>query len=155
MQDVEWDPARDPGKLTLLYGAGPLADDMRPLGSRRTEIFLNARASEAAGNGGSDDGPGGVEAFSFCCAESSRIVNLGAASAVVSDTETVTEFARLDDDSLSAVCRIAVYLTPNPNSREGVLWSQVGGKAVAFFDYDLDMRRISPPSIGGQADAPQ
>ena len=32
-------------------------------------------------------------------------------------------------------------MTPNPNSREGLLWQSVGGKAVAFFDYDIDLRR--------------
>jgi hypothetical protein len=34
-----------------------------------------------------------------------------------------------------------VYLTPNPNSREGVLWQQVSGKAVAFYDYEFEMKR--------------
>lgn len=36
---------------------------------------------------------------------------------------------------------IAVYFTPNPNSQEGILWQQVGRKAVAFFDYEIDMKR--------------
>ena len=43
---------------------------------------------------------------------------------------------------MTAWSRIAVYLTPNPNSREGILWQQTGGKAVAFFDYELEMTRI-------------
>jgi hypothetical protein len=34
-----------------------------------------------------------------------------------------------------------VFLVPNPNSREGILWQEVGGKAVAIFDYELDMHR--------------
>jgi hypothetical protein len=36
---------------------------------------------------------------------------------------------------------MAVYLSRNPNSREGVLWQQVGGKAVGFYDYEVDMVR--------------
>ena len=48
----------------------------------------------------------------------------------------------VDADSIHAISRIAVYLTPNPNSREGVLWQQVGGRAVAFYDYELEMKRF-------------
>lgn len=56
--------------------------------------------------------------------------------------ETVTEFHKKSPNHVAAISRIAVYLTPNPNSREGVLWQQTGGKAIAFFDYELDMRHM-------------
>mmetsp|Transcript_14070 Transcript_14070/g.16361 ORF Transcript_14070/g.16361 Transcript_14070/m.16361 type:complete len:83 (-) Transcript_14070:109-357(-) len=45
-------------------------------------------------------------------------------------------------NEVQATSRIAVYLTPNPNSREGLLWQDVGGKAVAFFDYNIHMKRV-------------
>jgi hypothetical protein len=64
---------------------------------------------------------------------------------VVSDTETITEFRLVkgsNGNRVKAVSRIAVYLTPNPNSREGILWQDVNGKAVAFYDYEIDMRRL-------------
>ena len=129
VQDVVWDPSRDPTRLTLSFGAGPVADDMRPLGQRRTEIYITARDSEQVGNN------------VFCAAERNRIVMLSPGNVVVSDTETITEYRLLDPDTISATSRIAVFLTPNPNSREGVLWQQLGGKAVAFFDYELQMKR--------------
>lgn len=61
----------------------------------------------------------------------------------VSDTETITEYTKVTDDYVVAVSRIAVYPVPNPNNREGVLWQQVGGRAVAFYDYEMDMHRMT------------
>ena len=130
VQDVTWDYRNNPEKVVLDFGAAPLAPDMRPLGSRRAEVFLNARTTETDG------------ATHFAAAERSRSVTVAVRDVVVADTETITEFEQLSADHVRAVSRISVYLSPNPNSREGVLWQQVGGKAVAFFDYELDMQRI-------------
>jgi hypothetical protein len=79
----------------------------------------------------------------FACTESCRSVLVTSRQVVVSDTESITEFKtnRMDPNVMTAINRIAIYLTPNPNSREGVAWQQVGGKAVAFLDYELDMNR--------------
>lgn len=128
VQDVEWNPRTDPTRLTLLYGQ--LTDDMRPLGQCRTEIYVTARDSEF-----------GNENCAFCACERNRIVMLSPGNVIVSDTEATTEYRLLDDNTILAISRIAVYLTPNPNSREGVLWQQVSGKAVAFYDYEYKMTR--------------
>ena len=129
VQDVTWDYRNTPEKVLLEFGAAPLAPDMRPLGPRRAEIFINARATEQVGN-------------TFATAERSRSVTVAVRDVIVADTETITEFEQISDDHVRAVSRIAVYLSPNPNSREGVLWQQTGGRAVAFFDYEQDMIRI-------------
>jgi len=131
VQEVEWNYRDEPGKVLLDFGSGLLAEDMRPLGPRRTEVFLTARVSEDAG-----------DEIHYCTAERSRSVTLVTRDAVVADTETISEFTKVANDHVTAWSRIAVYLTPNPNSREGLLWQQTGGKAVAFFDYELDLRRI-------------
>ena len=96
---------------------------------------MTARASED----GFDDGSGDL---TFAAAERSRAVTLAPGNVIVSDSETITEFRKVNDDHVTAISRIAVYLTPNPNSREGIIWQQVQGKAVAFFDYELDMKRL-------------
>jgi hypothetical protein len=126
--DVAWDYRNDPTKVLLTLSS--LSADMRPLGPRRAEIFLQARQSESL----SDE--------LFCCAEKSRAVTIAGRDVVVSETETITEFRKVDRDHVSAISRIAVYLTPNPNSREGILWQQTEGKAIAFFDYELEMQRL-------------
>lgn len=126
--DVYWDYRNDPTKVVLTLAS--LSADMRPLGPRRAEIFLQARQTESLG--------GNV----FCSAEKSRSVTIAGRDVIVSETETITEFHKVDSDHVSAISRIAVYLTPNPNNREGILWQQTGGKAIAFFDYELDMRRL-------------
>ena len=84
----------------------------------------------------------------FCTAERSRSITVGPGTVIAADQETITEYQKGDnDDTVAAFSRIAVYLTPNPNSREGVLWQQVGGNAVAFFDYDWKMTRNEVTSI--------
>jgi hypothetical protein len=129
VQEVEWNPTKDPTRLTLNFGAGPLGEDMRPLGERRGEVYITARHSES------------VDEDVFCASERSRSVVLAPGNVVVSDTESITEYRKVDSNHVNAISTIAVYLTPNPNSPEGVLWQQVGGKAVAFFDYELQMTR--------------
>jgi hypothetical protein len=130
VQQVDWDQ-NDPTKLTLDYGV-PVADDMRPLGRRRAQVYLNGRRNENSADGNT-----------CCVAEASRSVLLAPGNVVVSDSESITEFQRVSDDHVTAISRVAVYLSPNPNSREGVLWQQVGGAAVGLYDYQLDMRRIT------------
>lgn len=129
VQEVIWDYSKDPTQYSVKFGAGALADDMRPLGPRRGEVYLTARATEDGNN------------KAYCAVERSRSVTLATGSVVVSDMESITEFQQQNDDHVTAISRIAVYLTPNPNSREGVLWQQINGKAVAFFDYELDLTR--------------
>lgn len=139
VNDVTWDYRKDPTKVVLSLAS--LTADMRPLGPRRTEIFLQARQTES-----SDDD-------TFCSTtEKSRAVTIAGRDVVVSETETITEFTKLDSDHVSAVSRIAVYLTPNPNSREGILWQQTGGRAVALFDYEMEMERLKDdvPMTNGQ-----
>ena len=135
VEEVAWDPARDPTRLSLSFEAGPLGEDMRPLGARRAEVYITARRREEGGDGST-----------FAASERMRQVTVATGSVVVSDTETITEYVRRGDDGAVAAQRIAVYLTPNPNSREGILWQQVGGRAVAFFDYGIEMRRAPPPT---------
>lgn len=133
VEEVGWDYRSDPTRLTLRFGAAPLSDDMRPLGQRRGEVYFTARQMESSKDGSA-----------FCTAERSRSITVGPGTVIAADQETITEYQKGDnDDTVAAFSRIAVYLTPNPNSREGVLWQQVGGNAVAFFDYDWKMTRIT------------
>lgn len=46
IQEVVWDPRKDPTRLSLNFGAQPVADDMRPLGRRRAEVYIESRQSE-------------------------------------------------------------------------------------------------------------
>eukprot|EP00980_Cylindrotheca_fusiformis_P008316 scaffold1739_cov109-Cylindrotheca_fusiformis.AAC.8 len=129
IEEVDWDYRVDPTRLTFRFGAAPVSEDMRPLGQRRGEAYLTARQTELSKNG------------AFCAAERSRSVSVGPGTVTAADQESITEFQLQPDGSVKGISRIAVYLTPNPNSREGVLWQQVGGKAVAFYDYDWRMTR--------------
>ena len=131
VEDIAWDPKKDPTQLKIQFAAGQMTEDMRPIGPRRAEVYLTARKEES--DGGS----------TFAASERTRQVTIGAGAVVVSDTETITEYhVQNPGDKIQAVQRIAVFLTPNPNSREGVLWQQVGGKAVAYYDYEIDMKKI-------------
>ena len=149
--DVLWDPRKDPTRLTYTFGAGLVTDDLRPLGEKRGEIFITNRRSEATTIGDDVDENGNPV---FCVAERFRSVTLTPGNVVVSDMEVATEFVLLDPSNggnhIRALSRLAVFLVPNPNSREGVLWQEVEGKAVAIYDYELDMRRKQEILPSGQ-----
>jgi hypothetical protein len=135
VDDIKWDYQRDPTRLTIQFSS--LSEDFEPLGTRRGEIYITARNSES--------GVSSVGEKVFCTAERLRSVILVPGNVVVSDTETITEYRFVEEmngNKINAICRIAVYLTPNPNSKEGILWQEVNGKAVGFYDYELNMERI-------------
>jgi len=133
---ILWDPKKDPTRVTFQTEA--ITADMRPVGPRKAEVYLTARKTEERA---SETTGAGEPRSIFASAERSRTVTVGTGSVTADDLEVITEFRRIDDDTIRAVSRIAVYLTPNPNSMEGVLWQQVNGKAVAFYDYELEMER--------------
>jgi hypothetical protein len=140
VETVEWDYRKDPTRLTLQFAT--VADDMRPIGQRRAEVYLTARQTEDA----YDELSGRPV---FAAAERSRSITVGPGSVSANDQEVTTEYWQVDDDLIRAISRVSVYLTPNPNSREGVLWQQVQGKAVAFYDYEFEMRRKKEEFIVG------
>ncbi|KAL7574361.1 hypothetical protein ACA910_008462 [Epithemia clementina (nom. ined.)] len=170
IEQVEWDPSQDPTRLTLQFQSQPVAEDIRPLGPRRGEVYITAHQVESPSSTTSADEKATStntrrEQSWFACAERSRLVTLAPGTVVVSDTESITEFQPhpKNPNLVKAYNRIAVYLTPNPNSREGVMWQQVQGKAVAFFDYELEMERIQTdlsllgsdsPGADGQQEPP-
>uniref|UniRef100_A0A7S4AB41 DUF6816 domain-containing protein n=1 Tax=Pseudo-nitzschia australis TaxID=44445 RepID=A0A7S4AB41_9STRA len=127
---IVWNSKKDPTRLT--YQTEPIAADMRPVGPRKAEVYLTARKTEESTSG---------EQQIFAAAERGRTITVGTGSVSANDQEIITEFRTIDGDTMRAISRIAVYLTPNPNSREGVLWQQVNGKAVAFYDYEMVMER--------------
>ncbi len=136
IEEVIWNYKKDPTRLTINFAS--LAKDMQPLGQKKAEIYLTARRSESTID--SDTGEP-----VFCASERLRSVVLVPGNVVVSDTENITEFQVIkgsNGNHVRAISRIAVYLTPNPNSREGILWQDVNGKAVAFFDYEIDLKRL-------------
>ena len=135
---IIWDYKRDPTRLTFQMES--IAVDMRPLGARKAEVYLTARKTEELTTTTEDDNDN-KSILVFAAAERSRTVTVGAGNVSANDQEVITEFRQINDNLIRAVSRVAVYLTPNPNSREGVLWQQVNGKAVAFYDYELVMER--------------
>ena len=123
IQEVQWDPRQDPTRMTLLY------DGERPeIGERRTEIYSMARNVDQTVN---DDGH-----EVYCTSERGRIVTTQSpGNVVVSDMEVTTEYTLLNENTISAISRLAVYnLTPNPPK-------QARGKAVALYDYEMSIKR--------------
>ena len=152
IDNVDWDYRKDPTRLTInaqLFSTVAKDDNettgerrqeqqQRLLGKQRSEVYLSARKTE--------DGP---SMTSFAFAERSRTVTVGPGNVAANDQEVVTEYTLVPDDNdddkrgdtVRAISRVAVFLTPNPNSREGVLWQQIGGRAVAMYDYELLFKR--------------
>lgn len=135
ISQFQWNPNKDPTRASITFST--ISEDLRPLGQKKAEIYITARKSESAVDTVTNESV-------FGSSERLRSVAVVPGNVVVSDTETITEFRVVDGSNgehMKATCRIAVYLTPNPNSREGLLWQDVNGKAVAFFDYEMDMKK--------------
>jgi len=91
-----------------------------------------------------------AEAAAFAFSEATRTVFLAQRRELssVTDAETICSFVRGGggggggDDVIIARQRVLRFLTPNPNSAEGVLWSEASGRAVASLEYELRLERI-------------
>ena len=102
------------------------------MGPSRAEVYINARLQSEPDATSSE----------FAFSESTRTVLLGPGRVqVISDAETLTSFTREAGGGILARQRVMRYLTPNPNSAEGVLWQEAQGRAVALLDYEL---RLAP-----------
>ena len=93
-----------------------------------------------------------AEAAAFAFSEATRTVFLAQRreQSSITDAETICSFARGggggggggDGDVIMARQRVLRFLTPNPNSAEGVMWSEAGGRAVASLEYELRLERL-------------
>ena len=137
VNNIEYFPDKDPTRMVMNY---PTVDprDMRPLPPKRTEVFINNR-----------DGAASPDGNSFACSELFRAVTLGAGTSAVADSENASLFV-FDPATgvISGTQRSMIYLVPSPNSREGDLYMQTGGKAVAVYDYKITMRPVDDVAKG-------
>lgn len=105
--------------------------DMQPLPKRRQQLFLNNLQYDCPD-------PSRL----YVSSEFIRTVTLSQSrnGVTVSDTETLTLYElQPDGRSVKGRQRVGVYLTPNPNNKEGTLFFETGGRAVALFDYSFTM----------------
>ena len=97
-----------------------------------------------------------TEAAAFAFSEATRTVFLAQRreQSSITDAETICSFARGSGDGgggggdvIMARQRVLRFLTPNPNSAEGVMWSEAGGRAVASLEYDLRLERLGQARV--------
>jgi hypothetical protein len=115
----------------------PFGKDGAYPGQSRAEIYIQWRKQSA---------PRGEDEFAF--AEATRSVLLAQQRSItLTDAETLCRFQRVSPTSVAARQRVLRFLTPNPNSAEGLLWQEAQGRAVAILDYELKLERIgdAPP----------
>ena len=119
------------GKISVVYS--PFGRNGTYPGPSRAEIYINWRRQS----------PPLQQAPGFAFAEATRSVFLAQQRelSTISDAETLCEFTRTSDNTISGRQRVLRYLTPNPNSIEGALWSEANGRAVATLDYALELTR--------------
>ena len=85
-----------------------------------------------------------IRAFMRAAPEPPPAVSQSAAA----DSENTGVLSLVEGDGgvgsrVRGVQRSLVFLVPSPSGREGDLFMQVGARAVAIYDYQLDMRRVS------------
>ena len=109
------------------------------IGPSRAEVYINARLESSPRRD--------LDIFAF--SEATRTIRLGERFASAADAETLNVFRRttalsgLEEKKERIECRQRVlrFLTPNPNSEEGILWQDAKGRATAILDYDLELTR--------------
>lgn len=96
------------------------------IGPARAEVYVNARLASS---------PKATDIFAF--SEATRTIRLGERSASASDAETLNLFRRSEtsqgEELILCRQRILRFLTPNPNSAEGVLWQEGSAKEKELF----------------------
>jgi len=127
VESVDFDGA---GKLSVRYS--PFGRNGTFPGPSRSEIYINWRRQSK---------PSSSDSFIFL--EATRTVYLAQQRelSTISDAETLCRFERLDSSTIKGRQRVLRYLTPNPNSAEGMLWGEANGRAVAALDYEFLLRR--------------
>ena len=130
----------DAAKISVSYS--PFGPNGTYPGASRAEVYLNWRRQSQPR----------ADASAFAFAEATRTVFLSQRRelSTVSDAETLCSFQRTSEaaggggNEVLARQRVLRFLTPNPNSIEGELWSQAQGRAVALLDYELRLERLGP-----------
>ena len=119
------------GSTTLKVQYSPFGPNGTFPGPSRAEVFIQRRRVSST-----------ADTRRFAFAEATRSVLLAQGRSVtISDAETLNVFDYIDDDHVVARQRVLRFLTPNPNSQEGVLWQEARGRAVALLDYELLLSR--------------
>ncbi len=96
-----------------------------------TQVFINNRDFAS-----SQDGQ------TFACSEYLRAVTLTTGQTAIADSENVCVYERMNDNVVKGVVRGFVYLVPTPTGREGDMYMQIGPRAVAVYDYAVEMKRV-------------
>jgi len=130
ISSIKYEPARDPTRMLIEYPL--LGPDMRPLPPKRTEVFINNRDAAISSSSPS----------SFACSELFRAVTIGPGSVAVADSENACLYTLEKEGQIRGRQRNLVYLVPNPNSKEGDLYMQTKGRAVAIYEYAIEMKRV-------------
>ena len=119
------------GKLSVRYS--PFGRNGTYPGPSRAEIYINWKRQA----------PPSSVVDSFVFTEATRTVFLASQRelSTISDAETLCAFQRQADGSIVGRQRVLRYLTPNPNSAEGILWGEANGRAVAALEYEFHLQR--------------
>lgn len=128
--EISYDIAKNPLRMDISFAT--MGPDLRPLPARRQQLLFNNLQSER------------VRPDLYVCSEFVRTVTLGPGRSVsVTDSETLSEYqVKGDGDTIAGRQRVALFLTPNPNSAEGALFFDTNNKAIGIFDYEFEMKRV-------------
>jgi DNA-binding protein len=130
VQEEMWDSRQNPRHITLLYET-----ESHKEGRIDIDILAQTHVNQAPTCSMNDNAH-----KVFCTSERARIVRQEfAGNVIVEDMEMTTEYTLQDDNHVSAISRIAIFLTPNRNSPRQE--KSISGKAIAFYDFEINMHR--------------
>lgn len=128
VRGVDYDPLTNPTRYRVVY-ATPRKDTREQAEDlRKAEVFINNRVVQTG-----QEAEGGQY---FLSAEFQRQVVQAARQGAVNDFMVATKLRQRQDGSLEGLQRVAAFLQPQDPA-----YFDVGGQAVAVYDYSLTYRR--------------
>jgi hypothetical protein len=70
------------------------------------------------------------------------LTNESTAPPITTDTETIFQYQRLDENHVTGKLRLAGYLNPNDK-----LYFEARNRAVTLLDYTLDLKRVTDNNL--------
>jgi len=114
--EIDYDLAKNPLRMDVNFAT--MGPDLRPLPARRQQLLFNNLQSERVR----------PDSF-FVCSEYVRTVTLGPGRSVtVTDSETLSQYELVEEGRIEGKQRVALFLTPNPNTAEGALFFETNNK---------------------------
>jgi hypothetical protein len=135
VKQVDYKPLENPTRYSVIYSTPRRDSNGQAEDLRKAECFINNRVSRLLSSTSETSDDGGLQ--TFLCAEFQRQVQQAARQGSVNDYVVGLRLEQTREGGLRGLQRVAAFLQP-----QDAAYFDVGGQAVAVYDYKLQYNRI-------------